>query len=93
MLDSMTIPARFLPAMRSLVRCLSALARLLLDTLNRLAAQGTLVESSEEGLQLARVDQAEPDPARLALPAPPLSLDALAALVKAGRNPFRQIAP
>jgi hypothetical protein len=68
-------------------------SRLLLDTLNRLAAQGTLVESSEEGLQLARIEQAEPDPARLALPAPPLSLDALAALVKAGRNPFRQIAP
>jgi hypothetical protein len=68
-------------------------SRLLLDTLNRLAAQGTLVESSEEGLQLARIEQAEPDPARLALPAPPLSLDALAALVKAGRSPFRQIAP
>lgn len=68
-------------------------ARRLVDTVERLAAQGTLVESSENGLQLVEAAQVALDPARLALPAPPLSRDAVRALVKEGRSPFRQLVP
>lgn len=67
-------------------------ARLLVATLERLAARGTLIESSENGLQLMAVEQVVLDPARLALPAPPLSREAVAALVREGRSPFRQLA-
>lgn len=66
-------------------------SRLLLDTIHRLAAHGTLIESSENELQLVQADQVRLDPARLALPAAPLSSAAVAALVKEGRSPFRQI--
>ncbi|MCC2956295.1 hypothetical protein LK542_11775 [Massilia sp. IC2-477] len=66
-------------------------SRLLLDTLQQLAARGTLIESSENGLQLMQAEQAAIDPARLALPAPPLSREAVAALVRERRSPFRAI--
>ena len=66
-------------------------ARVLLDTMDYLAARGTLIESSENGLQLMQAEQATIDPARLALPAPPLSREALAAALKEGRNPFPAI--
>lgn len=67
-------------------------ARVLLDTLERLAAHGTLIESSENALQLVQADTVRVDPSRLALPVPPLSRAALAALIQQGRNPFRQVA-
>lgn len=65
--------------------------RTLLDTLERLAARGTLVESSEKGLQLVQAEQVRIEPARLALPAQPMSLAALSTLVREGRNPFLAI--
>lgn len=66
-------------------------ARLLLDTLYRLASYGTLIESSENGLQLVQAAPAQIDPARLALPVPPLSRESLVALMREGRNPFKSI--
>lgn len=66
-------------------------SRVLLDTLEQLAARGTLIDSSENGLQLAQTEQVRIEPARLALPGAPLSRDALAALVREGRSPFRAI--
>lgn len=66
-------------------------ARVLVDTVERLAAQGTLIDSSENGLQLVLAEQVRIDPARLALPAPPLSRDAVMVLVKEGRSPFKQL--
>jgi hypothetical protein len=66
-------------------------SRLLLDTLEQLAARGTVIESSENGLQLVQAEQVRVDPARLMLPSPPLSRAAVEALVKAGRSPFRAI--
>lgn len=65
--------------------------RLLQDTLHRLAALGTLVESSENGLQLVQAASTRIDPSRLALPGPPMSRAALVALVQDGRSPFRTI--
>jgi hypothetical protein len=65
--------------------------RVLLDTLEQLAARGTLIDSSENGLQLVQAEQLRIDPARLALPAPPLSRAALTALVREKRSPFRAI--
>lgn len=65
--------------------------RLLLDTLEQLAARGTLIDSSENGLQLVEAGPVRVDPARLTLPGPPLSRAALAALVREGRSPFRAI--
>lgn len=67
-------------------------SQVLLDTLNRLAAQGTLVESSEAGLQLLQAEPGTVAPARLALPGPPMPLAALVALMREGRSPFRAIA-
>lgn len=66
-------------------------ARVLEGTMDYLAARGTLIESSENGLQLMQAEQVAIDPARLALPAPPLSRESLAALVREGRSPFRAI--
>ncbi|VXA98027.1 conserved hypothetical protein [Massilia sp. 9I] len=66
-------------------------ARVLVDTMDYLAARGTLIESSENGLQLMQAEQAAIDPARLALPAAPLSREALATLVREGRSPFQAI--
>jgi hypothetical protein len=65
--------------------------RVLLDTLGQLAARGTLIDSSENGLQLVQLEQVRIDPARLALPGPPLSPAALTSLVRAGRSPFKAI--
>lgn len=65
--------------------------RVMLDTLHRLAALGTLIESSENGLQLVEVAATPIDRSRLALPGPPLSRAALLALVRDGRSPFRTI--
>jgi len=67
--------------------------RMVVDTEAQLAAQGTLVESSENGLQLVSAEQVRIDPARLALPAPPLSRESVLALVKEGRSPFKQLLP
>jgi hypothetical protein len=67
-------------------------ARELLDTVHRLAAYGTLVESSENALQLVQAEPAQVDPARLALPGPPLSRAALVKLIQEGRSPFRAVA-
>lgn len=66
-------------------------SRLLLDTLDQLAARGTLIDSSENGLQLVQAEQVPVDPVRLALPGPPLSRAALLALTQEGRSPFRAI--
>lgn len=66
-------------------------ARLLLDTLYRLASYGTLIESTENGLQLVQVSSEDVDRSRLALPSPPLSREALLALIQQKRNPFRSI--
>lgn len=65
--------------------------RVLLDTLEQLAARGTLIDSSENGLQLVQAEQVRIDAARLALPGPPLSRAALTALVREKRSPFRAI--
>jgi len=65
--------------------------RVLLDTVQRLAAHGTLVESSENALQLVQVDSVAVDASRLALPSQPVSRAALATLVRDGNNPFRAI--
>lgn len=66
-------------------------ARVLLDTLYRLDAYGTLIDSSENGLRLAQASSEPIDRARLALPSPPLSREALLALIQQKRNPFRSI--
>jgi hypothetical protein len=66
-------------------------SRVLLATLDQVAARGTLNESSQNGLLLVQAGPLEVDPSRLILPAPPLSRAALSALVKDGRNPFRAI--
>lgn len=63
--------------------------RRLLDTLAQLDARGTLIDSSENGLRLVEAGQVRVDPARLALPAPPLARATLMALVQEGRSPFR----
>ncbi len=65
--------------------------RRLLDTLQQLAARGTLIDSSENGLQLVQAEQVRIDPARLALPGAPLPPGQLAALVREGRSPFRAL--
>ncbi len=66
-------------------------SRLLLETMERIAAHGTLIESSENYLQLVQVQPMRIDRSRLALPSPPLSRAALVTLMREGRNPFRQI--
>lgn len=66
-------------------------ARLLLDTLYRLASYGTLIDSTENGLQLVQAAPEQVDRSRLALPSPPLSREALLALIQQQRNPFRNI--
>ncbi len=65
--------------------------RRLVDTVEQLAALGTLIESSEDGLQLVQAEPLRVDPARLALPAQPLSRATLAALEGNGRSPFRAL--
>lgn len=65
--------------------------RVLLDTLDQLDARGTVIDSSENGLQLVRAEPLRVEAARLALPAAPLSRAALTALVKEGRSPFRRL--
>lgn len=65
--------------------------RVMLDTLDQLDARGTLIDSSENGLQLVKAEPLRVEPARLALPAAPLTRAAVAALVKEGRSPFQRL--
>lgn len=60
-----------------------------LRSLDDLAELGTVIASSEGDLELVEAGEAEIDPGRLRLPAEPMSREAIVALIRAKRNPFK----
>ena len=60
-----------------------------LRSLDGLARLGTGIGSSEGDIRLVSVAAADIDPARLSIPATPMTRDEIVGLIRARRNPFR----